>query len=164
MMLLRSLAIVLLTMIVADSQATPAHNAACSDAPVERFLNAWGRADAKSIAALFLADADLVIPTGQLFSGSDTIRAFYQKAFDSGYADSSATAAILQARLVDKGVCVLDGTWKITRARQGEASGADESGVFSALLVYRNGIWKISALREQSSAEKLEIIRRLAPK
>jgi aminoglycoside 3-N-acetyltransferase I len=53
-------------------------------------------------------------------------------------------------------VCVLDGTWRITRARQGEASGADESGVFSALLVYRKGTWKISALREQSSAEKLE--------
>jgi uncharacterized protein (TIGR02246 family) len=164
MMLLRSLAIVLLTMIVADSQATPAHNAACSEAPVERFLDAWSRADAKSIAALFLTDADLVIPTGQLFSGSDTIRAFYQKAFDSGYADSSATAVILQARLVDRAVCVLDGTWRITRARQGKDAGADESGVFSALLVYRNGIWKISALREQSSAEKLEIIRRLAPK
>jgi hypothetical protein len=103
--------------------------------------------------------ADLVIPTGQLFSGSDTIRAFYQSAFDSGYADSSAEAAILQARLVTTGVCILDGTWRISRAHHGQASEADESGVFSALLVYRQGIWKISALREQSSAQKLEIIR-----
>jgi hypothetical protein len=40
----------------------------------------------------------------------------------------------------------------------------DESGVFSALLVYRQGIWKISALREQSSAKELEIIQRHAPR
>src|ERR1700730_17652499 len=146
-MLLRSLALVLLTMILADSQATPAHNAACSEAPVERFLNAWGRADAKSIAALFLTDADLVIPTGQLFSGSDTIRAFYRSAFDSGYADSAAEATILQARLDSAGVCLLFLTSDIARARHAaDASEADESGVFSALLVYRQGVWKISAL------------------
>jgi uncharacterized protein (TIGR02246 family) len=153
-----------LTIIAGEAQARLAHNSPCSEAPVERFLSAWGHADAKSIAALFLTDADLVVPTGQLFSGSDTIRAFYQKAFDSGYADSSAMADILQARLVNTGVCLLDGTWRIARARHGEAPKADESGVFSALLVYRRGIWKISALREQSSAEKLEIIRKVAPR
>jgi uncharacterized protein (TIGR02246 family) len=161
MVLRQSLALLLLTMIVGGAQARPAHNSACSGAPVEQFLSAWGHADARSIAALFLTDADLVIPTGQLFSGADTIRAFYQNAFDSGYAASSAEAAILQARLVSTGVCLLDGTWKIRGARHADGPAADESGVFSALLVYERGVWKISALREQSSAEKLDIIRSL---
>jgi uncharacterized protein (TIGR02246 family) len=164
MVLRQSLALLLLTMIVGGAQARPAHNSACSGAPVEQFLSAWGHADARSIAALFLTDADLVIPTGQLFSGSDTIRAFYQSAFDSGYAASSAEAAILQARLVSTGVCLLDGTWRITGARHGDGPAPEESGVFSALLVYQQGAWKISALREQSSAEKLDIIRSLEPK
>ena len=159
MMLRQSLALLLLPMIAHGAQARPAHNPACSGAPVEQFLSAWGHADARSIAALFLTDADLVVPTGQLFSGSDTIRAFYQRAFDSGYAGSSAEAAILQTRSVSAGVCLLDGTWKIARAQHGEATEADESGVFSAVLVYRRGTWKISALREQSSADKLEIVR-----
>ena len=164
MVLRRTLALLLLTTIIDGVQARPAHKPACSAVPVERFLSAWSHADAKSIAALFLTDADLVVPTGQLFSGSDTIRAFYQSAFDSGYADSSAEAAVRQTRLVSTGVCLLDGTWKIAGARHGEASEGDESGVFSALLVYRQGIWKISALREQSSAKELEIIQRHAPR
>jgi uncharacterized protein (TIGR02246 family) len=147
----------MLLMCASAAEALPTQTRACGNAAVDRFVDAWNRADATSLGGLFVGQGDLVIPTGEVFSGSVAITGFYQKAFDSGYAGSHAQAVIVRMRNLAPGVCLADGTWAIKDAHRVGAGQGDEYGVFNAVLVLTHGTWKISALREQTSAQKLTV-------
>ena len=125
---------------------------------IPQFTAAWAHADANGIAALFAPDGDLIIPTGNVFSGRETIAGFYSSVFAEGYRGSKGTGEIVRMRLVQPGVAVGDGTWSITGARdRAGKDAAPERGIFTFVAVKQQGKWHISALREQTSAASLTV-------
>jgi uncharacterized protein (TIGR02246 family) len=131
--------------------ATPAHD---PGAVIESVLSAWGRADAHAIAAQYEPDGDFVSPTGDHAVGHGAIEAFYRAAFEAGYAGSAATATAAHVRLLSTTFAVIDGYWTIQPTAASKIT-EPESGLFFALLRWHDGQWRISALREQTSAIEL---------
>ena len=124
---------------------------------IPAFTDAWARSDASGLASLFALDGDLMIPTGNVFSGREAISAFYASVFAKGYRGSNGAGEIVRVRFVQANVAVGDGTWSITgvHAKDGKDA-AVERGVFTFVAVKQGEQWKISALREQTSATDLK--------
>lgn len=125
---------------------------------IPAFTGAWGRADAQGLAQLFAPDGDLVIPTGNVFSGREMIGGFYASVFAGGYRGSEGSGEIVRLHFVRPDVVVGDGIWSITGARDKEGKdSAPERGVFTVVAVKQGDKWQISSLREQTSATSLKI-------
>jgi len=135
----------------ATAGATPAHD---PGAVIKSVLSAWGRADAHAIAAQYEPDGDFVSPTGDHAVGQGAIEAFYRAAFDAGYAGSAATATAAHVRPLPATFALIDGYWTIQPTAASKIT-EPESGLFFALLRWRDGQRWISALREQTSAKEL---------
>lgn len=125
---------------------------------IPKFKQAWANADAQGLAQLFASEADLVIPTGHLFSGRQAIGSFYASVFSAGYKGSVGTGQVERLRFVAPDVALGDGTWSITGAHDPSGREAPpERGIFTFVAVREKGQWKISGLREQTSATTLNI-------
>lgn len=123
---------------------------------IPAFTDAWARADGQGIARLFAPDGDLVVPTGNVFSGRETIAGFYTSVFAQGYRGSKGTGDIVRLRFVRPDVALCDGGWSITGAHDKDGKESPpERGVFTVVAVKQEGRWRISALREQTSATSL---------
>ena len=119
----------------------------------QNYIDAWNRADAEGIASQFVADGDLVAPDGIRASGHAAIRAFYAAAFQQGYSGSRAGFSVVALRAIRRDVIIVDGTWFIENARTpGEAVAPREEGVATLVAVKAPGGWRVSAVREQTSA------------
>ncbi len=138
---------------VADCLAATAHdsNPASAIATIDRVLTAWRHGDAHALAELYEADGDFVSPTGVHAVGRLAIEGFYRAAFTNGYEGSDASAKILQSRIISLDIMLVDGEWTITPTAASRITQA-EAGLFVAVLHRRDGVWYITALREQSSA------------
>jgi len=136
--------------------AVTAPDPAVIQAIEDGYIGAWNRADPQRIAANFLDDGDFINPTGFHAKGPGQIAAFYAQAFAAGYAGSTAAFTPRSVRMVAPGVAVVDGEWSILGARQptGEPR-AGESGLATAVLVNTPVGWRVSVLREQSSATRI---------
>jgi uncharacterized protein (TIGR02246 family) len=92
-----STALLALACIVA---ATPARSDEIRDA-VEAgnraFITAFLRGDAKAIAALYTADAQVIAPGSPVASGRPAIAAFWQKSIDSGIKDVTLETAEVES-------------------------------------------------------------------
>jgi uncharacterized protein (TIGR02246 family) len=121
---------------------------------VDQVLDAWGHSDAARIAAAYEPTGDFVSPTGDHAAGRAQIQAFYASAFAAGYAGSIATAKIVHLRHITSTVAIADGVWDIQPTPNAKIT-RPELGIFSAVLLYNSGRWRIAALREQSSAREL---------
>ena len=123
---------------------------------VRSFADAWGRADAATIASLFTADGDLVIPTGLQVHGRAHLRDFYASAFARGYAGSTTTAKVMLIRKIAPDVMVVDAVWSIDGAKLTSGKPMPpERGILAAVIVNDVGRWWIAALREQEGAAAL---------
>jgi uncharacterized protein (TIGR02246 family) len=123
-------------------------------AVIESVLSAWGRADAHAISALYEPDGDFVSPNGDRAVGPHEIEAFYQAAFQAGYAGTRATATAAHVRALSASFVLVDGSWAIQPGSTSRIRDP-ESGLFCAVLRWHGGRWRIVALREQSSAKAL---------
>jgi uncharacterized protein (TIGR02246 family) len=121
---------------------------------IDNVLSAWGRSDARAIAAQYEPDGDFISPTGDHARGHDAIEAFYRAAFEAGYAGSVATAEVVHVRRVSATFALIDGYWTIQPTAASKIV-VPESGLFFALVHWHDGHWWIAALREQTSARKL---------
>lgn len=119
------------------------------------FVEAYNKADAPAIAALFATDGEIVLASGAVIGGRAAIEAHYTEVF----ADDQETKAALEAgsvRFVTPGVAIEDGTFHLT-----EASGAVSSIDYSAVLVKQeDGSWRFGSVRDVAGdrappAEKL---------
>ena len=131
--------------------ALPAHD---PRAVINSVLDAWRRADAHAIAALYEPDGDFVSPTGDRAVGPGEIEAFYQAAFKAGYAGTDATATAAHVRALSASFVLMDGSWGIRPTSTSRITDP-ESGLFCAVLRRHGGRWWIVALREQSSGKEL---------
>ncbi len=124
---------------------------------IPAFTDAWSRGDGQALASLFAPDGDLMIPTGNIFSGREAISGFYTSVFANGYRGSKGAGEIARVRFVQPNVAVGDGTWSIRGAHDKEGKeAAAEKGVFTFVAVKQGEQWRISALREQTSATGLK--------
>ncbi len=118
------------------------------------YEKAWDRSDGKALAATYVPNGDLMIPTGQLFSGKSSIAAFYDGVFAHGYARTRGTGLAQHVRMLSSNVALVDGTWSIRGVRDTSAKTHDENGVLTAVIVRANFGWKLAALREQTSVNR----------
>jgi uncharacterized protein (TIGR02246 family) len=121
---------------------------------INNVLTAWGRADARAIADQYEPDGDFVSPTGDHAVGHEAIEAFYKAAFEAGYAGSAASATAAHVRALSAAFVLIDGNWTIQPTVASKIA-EPEAGLFVALLHWHDGHWRISALREQTSAREL---------
>ena len=123
---------------------------------IPQFLDAWGHADAAQLASVFAPDGDLIIPTGNVFSGREAIGAFYSSVFQNGYKGSRATGVIERMRFITPDIAIADGRWTIAGAHDQDGKDAPtERGIFSVIVARKRSRWLMSALREQTSAVTL---------
>jgi uncharacterized protein (TIGR02246 family) len=147
-----------LGVLVATVQAQTPDDEAQVRKLIPEFAAAWERAGGPGLASFFAPDGDLIIPTGQVFSGRETIGNFYSSVFANGYKGSVGSGEIVRLRFVEPGVAVGDGTWSIVGARDKTGKPAPaERGVFTFVATKQTGRWYISALREQTSATSLQV-------
>lgn len=148
-----------LGVLVATVQAQTPEDEAQVRKLIPEFAATWERADGPGLASFFAPDGDLIIPTGQVFSGREAIGNFYSSVFGNGYKGSTGSGQIARLRFVGSEVAVGDGTWSITGARDKTAKPAPpERGVFTFVATKQTGRWYISALREQTSATSLQVM------
>lgn len=120
------------------------------------YVSAWNHADPHALAGAFAADGDFVNPTGYLAKGPAQIEGFYREAFARGYAGSHAQFTTRLVRRLAPGVIAVDGEWSITGAHDAAGHAAPtEAGIATAVLVAGADGWRVTLLREQSSAEHL---------
>jgi uncharacterized protein (TIGR02246 family) len=101
----------------------------------------------------FVADGDLITPSGIRASGHAAIRAFYASAFQRGYSGSRAGISFVAMRAIRRDTIIVDGTWFIENARTPAGAVAPrEEGVATLVAVKTPGGWRVSAVREQTSA------------
>lgn len=118
---------------------------------LDTFQQGWQAADAHAIADNFDPNGDLSTPDGGHFASRAQIEAFYGAVFDHGYRGSIGAAQMKSVRLVTPDVAVIDGEWSINGAHDAKGTlKTPEGGLFTGVLVKRNGKWEIFALREMT--------------
>jgi uncharacterized protein (TIGR02246 family) len=153
----RMLGITVIALLIFGSQQSVRASADVAEGAIrtlsQNYIDAWNRADAEGIASQFVADGDLVAPDGIRASGHAAIRAFYAAAFQRGYSGSRAGISVVAMRVIRRDVIIVDGTWFIENARTpGGAIAPREEGVATLVAVKAPGGWRVSAVREQTSA------------
>src|SRR5882762_5121580 len=153
----RMLGITVIALLIFGSQQSVRASADVAEGAIrtlsQNYIDAWNRADAEGIASQFVADGDLVAPDGIRASGRAAIRAFYAAAFQRGYSGSRAGISVVAMRAIRRDVIIADGTWFIENARTPDGAVAPrEEGVATLVAVKALGGWRVSAVREQTSA------------
>ena len=124
-----------------------------------QFADAWAKANARAIAALFAPDADLVIPTGLVMRGQPEIEAFYSGVFAQGYRGSQAGSEISHIRFLRPDLALVDATWFIRGAHtKGGTAAPEESGTLVLVATKTAQGWRITALRESESAKSFRAL------
>jgi uncharacterized protein (TIGR02246 family) len=130
------------------AQGSPAANdEAAVRAIVARYVDAREKRDAKLLEALFTADADQLVTTGEWRKGRDNV-------VRGGLASSQANPgsrqiAIEVVRFVAPGVALADGRYDIS-----EAGGAAPRRMRTTFLVVRAASeWRIAAIRNMAPTD-----------
>jgi uncharacterized protein (TIGR02246 family) len=124
----------------------------------QAYVAAWDRADARALGAQFTVDGDFINPTGFYARGPGEVEAFYRGAFSQGYAGSKGGFSLKGVRVLAKDIVAVDGVWSIEGARTPDgAPRPAERGIATAIMVRQGPVWRVALLREQSSAQTVEI-------
>jgi len=111
------------------------------------FDAAWNRRDAAAVGGLFLDDADVQVPRGDMLSGREQIEQYYTSAFANMPPDHRHSITFQHVRFLTSEICIGDGPALILRA----GAAADEEPYFRVLFTCvaqnRHGRWRMAALR-----------------
>jgi uncharacterized protein (TIGR02246 family) len=128
-------------------QGTPADEAAIRKI-ADQFALAWGKGDAKSLAALYTTDADYVSSTGLMAKGRAEIEKAYITQLSGVYKGTTLKNAITNVRFLKPDVAITNGTFEVTGLRGPDGKEAPpRKGININVLVKQNGQWLITALR-----------------
>ncbi len=127
--------------------ATPSAPAAAIRDVVARYVEARETRDAGALAALFTADADQLVSSGEWRRGRDAVvkGGLASSARNSG----SRTIAIESVRLVTEDVAIADGRYEIA----GEGGGAPRRMWTTFVMQRTQAGWRISAIRNMRPSQ-----------
>lgn len=114
----------------------------------DQFPPAWAKGDAKSLAALYAADADYVGSTGVTANGRAEIEKAYVTQLSGVYKGTALKAAVTNVRFLKPDVAIANGTFEVAGVRGSDGREAPpRKGMSTSILVKQNGQWLITALR-----------------
>ncbi|GAA4196864.1 SgcJ/EcaC family oxidoreductase [Streptosporangium oxazolinicum] len=122
---------------------TTVDDAAVREVP-QRVISAWADNDPDAFAAVFAADATMVLSGGVFAAGRDQIRAFMASAFEGPYRGTRVTGQPISARFVtpDTAVLVTKGGVLVP----GETEVAPERAIRATwVLAKQDGEWLLTA-------------------
>jgi uncharacterized protein (TIGR02246 family) len=108
--------------LAADTDATAAAREQITKRSTD-YAAAWAKHDAKAIAAFYAEEADLVIASGETFTGRDGVERAMGEWFESVLKDTTVTERIEKVRLVGKDVAIVDSDLQIKGAANDDAAG-----------------------------------------
>lgn len=111
----------------------------------EAFLKAYGRGDAKAVAAYFTADAEYVDELGNVFQG----RAAIEDSMIEFFAENPGCKLEMNVdsiRFISPGIAIEDGTTTITRT-EGEPT---IESLYTAVHVKTDGKWLAASVRDHA--------------
>jgi uncharacterized protein (TIGR02246 family) len=135
----------LLLAIVPVFAQKPADEAAIRDV-VKRYVNAREQRDAKAVAALFTADADQLVSSGQWRKGHDEV--VKGTLASSEATGGKRTIAVESVRFVSPDVAIADGRYEIS----GTAAGETRRMWTSIICARKPEGWRIAAIRNMLPA------------
>ncbi|WP_152052612.1 SgcJ/EcaC family oxidoreductase [Tautonia marina] len=115
------------------------------DAPkklAEQFDAAFNQADAKAVAALFAAEAELVDEAGNLYRGQDAITEILGRFFEE-FPEAKLVREVEEFRLVGPSLAIEDGVTITTTSDQASARNR-----YLAVLIKTGDGWKIASMRQ----------------
>ena len=113
---------------------------------VRRYVEAREARDAKAIEALFTADADQLVSSGEWRRGRDAV--VKGTLASSAASGGSRTITVETVRMLGPDVAVADGRYEISGL-----AGAETRRMWATFVVVRqNGTWRISAIRNMLPA------------
>lgn len=140
--LLSVFAIVLLTCVPVPAQPTAADDAAIRDV-VRRYVDAREARDPEAVAALFTADADQLVSSGEWRRGRDVL--VKGTMASSARNPGTRTIVVETLRMIDANTAIADARYEI--------SGVETRKMWSTFVVARQqGQWRISAIRNMLPA------------
>lgn len=108
----------------------------------EAYVTAFNAHDVKRLAALFTADADFTLLTGDTLVGRAQVAAGHA-AFFKNNPNAKISGKQLTRRLIRDDVLLATGRWEVEHGPQEY----DASGMWSTVVVKQNGRWKYTAMR-----------------
>ena len=158
---MRVVAVITLCLLAARpalSQGTAAASPAAGEeaairAIVARYVDAREKRDAKLLEALFTADADQLVTTGEWRQGRDNV---VRGGLASSQSNPGARQIVIEVvRFVAPGVAIADGRYEIT-----DANAAAPRRMRTTFVVVRsaegplaNGDWRIAAIRNMAPTD-----------
>jgi uncharacterized protein (TIGR02246 family) len=128
------------------SSAQPANGEAAVREIVKRYVDARERADAAAIEALFTADVDQLVSTGEWRKGRDAVvRGSLANSKQTG---GSRTIEIESVRFPSADTAIADGRYAITGGAQG-----DRHMWTSFVMTQTKDGWRITAIRNMLPAK-----------
>lgn len=128
------------------SGAQPASNESAVRDIVKRYLDARERGDAAAVAALFTADADQLVSSGEWRKGRDSV--VQGTLASSKQTSGTRTIAIESVRFPSANVAIADGRYAISGG-----TGADRRMWSSFVMIKDGNEWRITAIRNMLPAE-----------
>ena len=132
----------------APAQATPAAAANPQEAAIRAvhaaFVKAYNAADVPALSGLFAEDAAVIDSDGEATRGRADIAKMYTEAFEDAKGlkiESSAKAV----RFLTQDVAQMEGQSVLSGGGTGDAM---QAGKFAALLVRRDGQWRLAEIRD----------------
>jgi uncharacterized protein (TIGR02246 family) len=130
----------------ARAQEMNADEKAIRDLP-PRYSDVWNKADAKGVAGLFAPDGDLVGAAGETMKGRDGVEKGVAGELAGLYKGSKSSNTTTSVRFLSADIAVADGTWQFSGMHGPDGKEMTADGLWTAVLVKKDGTWWISALR-----------------
>jgi uncharacterized protein (TIGR02246 family) len=113
---------------------------------VRRYVEAREKRDPKAIEALFTADADQLVSSGEWRRGRDAV--VKGTLASSAASSGSRSIAIETVRLIGQDLALADGRYEISGV-----AGAETRRMWTSFVAVRqDGVWRISAIRNMLPA------------
>src|SRR4051794_15582871 len=126
-----------------SSAGSPADDAAVREV-VRKYVDAREARDPKAVAALFTADADQLVSSGEWRLGRDNV---VTGSLASSAQGGTRRIEVERVRMVGNGVAIADGRYSITGA-----DAADRRMWSTFVMIKDAGAWRIAAIRNMLPA------------
>jgi uncharacterized protein (TIGR02246 family) len=111
----------------------------------------WSSHDAKSYAALFTDDCDVVNVVGWWWKGRAELESKLTAGFAYVFSESKLTITDVQVRFLAKDMAVAHARWTMTGARTPPGMPEPRQGIQTLILTKKSGRWLIAVFQNTNS-------------